>query len=71
MVSGLPKSHSVSVDGHLSDPLPVSMRDPQGSILRPFLSLLFLNDLSSVAQSCETNTFADDTEIDTAEKSVS
>ncbi len=34
----------------------------------PFI-LLFLNDLSSVAESCEkTNMFADDAEIDTAEK---
>ncbi len=41
---------------------------PQGSILGPILFLLFLNDLPSVAESCETNMFGDDTEIDTAEK---
>ncbi len=56
------------MDGHLSDPLPVSMGVSQGSILGPLLFLLFLHDLPSVAESCETNMFTDDTEIDTAEK---
>ncbi len=64
---GSGRSQSVSVDGHLSDSLSVSMGVPQGSILGPLLFLLFLNDLPSVAGSCETNMFADDTEIDTAE----
>ncbi len=62
------RSHSVSVDGHLSDPLPVSIGVPQGSILVPLLFLLFLNDLPTVTESCETNMYADDTEIDSASK---
>ncbi len=41
---------------------------PQCSILGLLLFLLFLIDLPSVAESCEANMFADDTEIDTAEK---
>ncbi len=61
------RSHSVSVDGHFSDPLPpVSIGVPQGSILGPLLFCLFLNDLPTVTESCETN--ADDTEIDFASK---
>ncbi len=32
---------SVTVDGHLSDPLPVSIVVQQGSILGPLLFLLF------------------------------
>ncbi len=59
---------SISVDGHLSDPLPVSMWVAQGSILCHFLFLLFLNDLPSVAESCENNMFTDYSNIDTAEK---
>ena len=61
-------SQSVSVDGHLSDPLPVNIGVPQGSILGPLLFLLFLNDLPTVSESCDINMFADDTEIDSAAK---
>ncbi len=60
------RSQSVSVNGHLSDPLPVSIGVPQGSILSPLLFLFFLNDLPTVTESCETNMCADDTEIDSA-----
>ncbi len=62
------RSQSVSVDGHLLDPLPVSIGVPQGSILGPLLFLLFLNDLPTVTEFCETNMYADDTEIDSASK---
>lgn len=62
------RSQTVVVDGSLSEPLPVNIGVPQGSILGPLLFLLFLNDLPTVAESCDTNMFADDTEIDSAAK---
>ncbi len=58
------RSQSVSLDGHLSDPLPVSIGVTQGTILGPLLFLLLLSDLPTVTESCETNMYADDTEID-------
>ena len=62
------RSQSELVDGHLSDPLPVNIGVPQGSILGPLLFLLFLNDLPTVTESCDINMSADDTEIDSAAK---
>ncbi len=62
------RSQSISVDGHLSDPLPVSIGVHQGSILGTLVFLLFLNDLPTVIESCETNMSADDTEIDSPSK---
>ncbi len=62
------RSQSVSVDGLLSDPLPVSIGVPQGSILGSLVYLLFFNDLPTVTEFCETNMYADDTEIDSTSK---
>ncbi len=58
------QSQSVIVSGHLSNPLPVTMGVPQGSILEPLLLLLFLNDLPEVMETCTTNMFVDDTDIE-------
>ncbi len=56
------------MDAHLSDPLPVSIGLPQGSILDPLLFLLFLNDLPTIPQSCETTMYADYTQYETDSK---
>ncbi len=58
------RSQSVIFDGYLSDPLPVSIGVPQGSILGALLFLLYLNDLPKIAQNCSVNMFADDTEME-------
>ncbi len=59
---------SVTVDGHMSDPLSVSIGVPQGSTLGSLLFLLFLNDLPTVLQSCKTTMYADDTVCESASK---
>ncbi len=58
------RSQSVIVRGHLSNPLHVTVGVPQGSILCPLLFHLLLNDLPAVMETCTTNMFADDTEIE-------
>ncbi len=49
--------------------MPVNIGVHQGSILSPLLCLLFLNDLTTVTQSSETNMYSDDAEIESASNS--
>ena len=62
------RTQVVSIDGELSEPLPVTVGVPQGSILGPLLFLLYVNDLPDVPLKCNTNMYADDTELDYATK---
>lgn len=50
-------------NGHLSDPLSVTCGGPQGSVLRPLLFLLYVNDLSNISQMLTLHLFAADTNI--------
>ena len=52
--------------GNLSKPLPVNSGVPQGSVLGPFLFILFANDLSNFVQGGLVNCYADDTVIYTS-----
>ena len=53
------RSQRVVVDGAFSSPAPVVSGVPQGSVLRPILFLVFINDLPECVSSC-TRLFADD-----------
>ena len=54
----------------LSDMHPVKIGVPQGSILRPLLFILFINDLPSQLSHSESTMFADDTTILTEGSSI-
>ncbi len=59
---------TVIIDSSLSGSLPVKVRVPQGSILRPLLFTLYVNDLPKVAKNCLTSMYADDTKLEHATK---
>ncbi len=62
------RSQVVTIDGVLSESLPVTVGVPQGSILGPLLFVLYVNDLPEALDNCESNMYADDTEIEHATK---
>lgn len=64
------RMQSVSVNGSLSDPLPVSLGVPQGSALGPLLFIIFINDLPTNINNSKTVMFADDTAIFYASKDL-
>ena len=57
------RTQYVAIDGIKSHPLPITCRVPQGSVLRPLLFLLYINDLHRVSSIQFTILFADDTTL--------
>ena len=51
------------INGHKSDSLSITCGVPQGSILRPLLFLLYINDLPNTSKLLSFHLFADDTNI--------
>ena len=59
---------SVSLDGYVSDSLPVNIGVPQWSVLGSLLFLHYLNNFPTVNESCNIYISADDTDIDSSGK---
>ena len=57
------RQQRVKVDGSYSDYLEVTSGVPQGSVLGPFLFLLYLYDLPSVVKYCKIQIYSDDTKV--------
>ena len=57
------RTQYVSVNRHISDPLPITCGVPQGSVLGPLLFLIYVNDLPSVSKVMQFYLFADDTSV--------
>ena len=57
------RSQYVNIDGCHSTIRPVTLGVPQGSILGPILSLVFINNLPEALQHCVADIYADDTTI--------
>jgi hypothetical protein len=65
------RKQKVKVNNNISEALPVDIGVPQGSVLGPFLFLLFANDLSNFVMDGCVNCFADDTVIYVTGRTIS
>ena len=57
------RNQVVNIANCISDPLPLSVGVPQGSIIGPVLFTLYVNDLLSVPKHCQEMGYVDDTKI--------
>ena len=65
------RSQCCSIEGIVSDFIPVTCGVPQGSILGPLLFIIYVNDLQDVTRSCDLSMYADDTHTTSALKKSS
>jgi len=57
------RTQSVKISENISEKQSVSFGVPQGSILGPILFIIFVNDLSTIAQNCLLVQYADDSQF--------
>ena len=64
------RTQSVCVNGASSEPMDLNSGVPQGSVLRPLLFLIFINDLPNCVKQSKVVLYADDTALFFANKDV-
>ena len=65
------RSQCCSIEGMVSDFIPITCGVPKGSILGPLLFIIYVNDLQDVTRSCDLSMYADDTHLTSALKKSS
>lgn len=60
------RTQTVVVNGHKSIPAKVESGVPQGTVLRPVLFIIYMNDVTEYIQNIAIQLFADDSKITTA-----
>ena len=63
MIGLNPICQYVSINGYESSLAIINCAVPQGSVLGPFLFLLYINDLNQAIKFCNVHHFADDTNL--------
>ena len=64
------RKQKVSINGQVSDPLPINYGVPQGSVLGPLLFIVYINDLQHQIKHSKITLYADDTAIFFAAKDI-
>ena len=65
------RSQCCSIEGMVSDFIPITCGVPQGSVLGPLLFIIYVNDLQDLTRSCDLSMYADDPHLTSALKKSS